>query len=264
VQEQGSGPDLLLLHGTGGATHSWAGLAPALAKSFRVIAPDLPGHGFTEAVDARRSTLGGMAAATADLCRKMRVRPQLGVGHSAGAAVLARMCLDKAITPAGLVSINGALLPFGGSAGPLFSKAAGVLAALPVLPYLVALHATPRAVVARMIRQTGSELGAAEIDHYRSLVRAPKHVAATLQMMANWDLSALEHELQELRPILYLIACSNDLAVPVAQARRLALRVPGARLEEVPGLGHLGHEEDPALFDRLIRDFAVALGVIGR
>jgi len=252
----------LMLHGTGGATHSWAGLAPALAGSFRVVAPDLPGHGFTAAVDARGSTLPGMAAAIAGLCEELGVRPQLVVGHSAGAAVLARLCLDEAIAPAGLVSINGALFPFGGIAGPLFSRAARVLAAMPALPYLVALHATPRRTVQRMIRQTGSRLTEAESEHYRNLVRAPKHVAATLQMMANWDLVSLEEELQALRPLLYLIACSNDLAVPVAQARRLARDVPRARCEEVPGLGHLGHEEDPALFAGLIRNFATGLGII--
>lgn len=262
VQELGSGPDLLLLHGTGAATHSWAGLAPALAQSFRVIAPDLPGHGFTGALDADGSSLPGMAAATEALLRELQVRPQLVVGHSAGVAVLTRMCLDGAIEPAGLVSINGALLPFGGFAGPLFSKAARVLASLPALPYLVALHATPRTTVERMIRQTGSELSEEEVEHYRSLARAPKHVAATLRMMANWDLASLEHELPALHPELYLIACSNDLAVPVAQARRLAKRMHGARLRELPGLGHLGHEEDPALFAKLIIDFATELGVI--
>ncbi len=262
VQEFGSGPTLLLLHGTGAATHSWSGLAPALASSFRVIAPDLPGHGFTGSVGAQGASLPGMAALTSALLEELQVRPEIVVGHSAGVALLARMCLDGAIDPAGLVSLNGALLPFGGLAGPLFSKAAKLLASMPALPYLVALHATPRSTVERMIRQTGSALSAAEVEHYRSLVRAPKHVAATLRMMANWNLESLEQELQELHPQLYLIACSNDLAVPVAQARRLARRLPGARLREVPDLGHLGHEEAPKLFAGMICDFAAELGVI--
>ena len=40
-------PMLLLLHGTGAATHSWRAVAPLLAADFRVVAIDLPGHGFT-------------------------------------------------------------------------------------------------------------------------------------------------------------------------------------------------------------------------
>ena len=47
VQRMGAGPALLLLHGTGAATHSWRALAPLLAEHFTVVAPDLPGHGFT-------------------------------------------------------------------------------------------------------------------------------------------------------------------------------------------------------------------------
>ena len=41
-------PVLLLIHGTGATTHSFAGLAPLLAPHFRLVIPDLPGHGFTQ------------------------------------------------------------------------------------------------------------------------------------------------------------------------------------------------------------------------
>ena len=173
-----------------------------------------------------------------------------------------RQCLDGAIQPAGLVSLNGALLPFGRMAAPFFSGAARLLAAMPAIPYLVALHATPRRTVERLLRQTGSEVSREVVERYRSLVRAPKHVAAALRMMANWDLEGLARELPDLAPMLYLIACANDLAVPVAQARELAARLPEARLRLVPGLGHLGHEEDPALFAGIVREIAAELGVI--
>src|SRR5206468_2126887 len=43
VQRAGHGPVLLLLHGTGAATHTWRDLLPLLATDFTVVAPDLPG-----------------------------------------------------------------------------------------------------------------------------------------------------------------------------------------------------------------------------
>lgn len=52
VQQMGRGPVLLLLHGTGASTHSWRALMPLLAAEFTVVAPDLPGHGFTSAPPA--------------------------------------------------------------------------------------------------------------------------------------------------------------------------------------------------------------------
>ncbi len=47
AQIMGAGPWMLLVHGTGASTHSFRDLAPALARDFRVLALDLPGHGFT-------------------------------------------------------------------------------------------------------------------------------------------------------------------------------------------------------------------------
>ena len=60
VQVMGQGPVLLLLHGTGAATHSWRAMLPLLARHFTVVAPDLPGHGFTDAPATARLSLPGM------------------------------------------------------------------------------------------------------------------------------------------------------------------------------------------------------------
>ncbi len=53
-QRMGSGPPLMLLHGTGASTHSWRDLLPKLARHHDVIAPDLPGHGFTRAASRHK------------------------------------------------------------------------------------------------------------------------------------------------------------------------------------------------------------------
>ena len=94
VQVMGSGPPLLLLHGTGAATHSWRDLMPMLAQDFTVIAPDLPGHGFTETPGGDGLSLRGMARELAALLGALGLQPALAVGHSAGAAIAIRMRLD--------------------------------------------------------------------------------------------------------------------------------------------------------------------------
>lgn len=261
VQDLGAGPVLLLLHGTGATTHSWAGLAPLLAEDFRVVAPDLPGHGFTQLASARQSSLPGMAGSIAALLRHLELSPELVVGHSAGAAVLARMCLDGAISPAGLVSLNGALLPLHGIPGHLFAPAARLLASIPAVPRFFAYRASDRRMVERLVRQTGSTLPAAAVDRYRRLLGSPKHVSAALRMMANWDLVPLARELARLPCPLYLIACDNDRAVPPSEARRVLALLPDARLRRIRGLGHVGHEEDPELFATLIRSISAELRV---
>ncbi len=159
IQEFGDAekPGLLLLHGTGAATHSWRGLAPLLAERYRVIAPDLPGHGFTDPLPPRRLSLPGMAEAVAGLTDALGASPVLAVGHSAGAAVLARMCLDKRIAPGLLVALNGALTPFPGVASVLFPSMARLLFVNPVTPKIFAWSAD-KAAVRRLIDGTGSRL----------------------------------------------------------------------------------------------------------
>lgn len=264
VQELGTeGPWLLLLHGTGAATHSWAGIAPLLAQHFRVIAPDLPGHGYTDPAAREQQSLSGMAALVASLIDALGVDPKLVVGHSAGAAVLIRMTLDGLLRPASIVSFNGALLPFEGLMGKIFPGAARFLAALPILPGMLARRAKRSPMVDRLIQQTGSQSASLDLVHYQSLSQSPRHIRGVLAMMANWDLAALERDLLELDTPLHLVACTNDRAVPAAQARYLKARLACAHLRIVHELGHLGHEEDPALFAGFVEEAAADVGLLG-
>ncbi len=61
-----------------------------------------------------------MARGVAGLLQELDCQPDAAIGHSAGAAVLAQMCLDKSLAPETLVAINGAFLPFEGLAACCF------------------------------------------------------------------------------------------------------------------------------------------------
>ncbi|MEM7570432.1 MAG: alpha/beta fold hydrolase, partial [Pseudomonadota bacterium] len=93
LQQMGEGPDLLLLHGSGATTHSFADMMPLLAQDFRVTALDLPGHGFTSALSSSQPTLQGVSQAIAALLAHQDVHPKLVVGHSAGAAIAVKMAI---------------------------------------------------------------------------------------------------------------------------------------------------------------------------
>ncbi len=256
VQTMGEGTPLLLIHGTGAATHSWRGLMPILAQHFTVVAPDLPGHGFTKSPSAHRLSLPGMASDVSQLLRLLAVEPEIAVGHSAGAAILARMCVDGKIAPRLLASLNGAFLPFGGMANHLFSPLAKLLVMNPLVPRVFAWQASHAGAVERVIQNTGSSIDAQGIALYRKLVSSPAHVAAALRMMANWRLEPLLHDLPRLETALLLVAAANDRSISPDVTRQVREIYPQAVIERVPGLGHLAHEEQPQLMADLILRYA--------
>lgn len=259
VQVMGEGPTILLLHGTGAATHSWARLLPLLARRFTVIAPDLPGHGFTDEPPEELLSLPGMARGVAALLRALGQDPLLAAGHSAGAAVLCRLALDGAIAPRALVALNGAIVPIRGGPGdlPWFSGLARFLVSLPVVPWVLSWQAADRATVERVLRGTGSEIGRESLEFYTRLFRRPGHVAAALGMMAAWDLHALARDLPRLPVPILLVVGENDRTIPPSDAERVRALVPRAEIVRLPGLGHLAHEERPDLVADIIAERAL-------
>lgn len=262
VQQFGNGPVLLLVHGTGAATHSWRDLAPLLAHDFTIVAPDLPGHGFTEAGSSDHLTLPGMARALAELLRVLQLKPALAVGHSAGAAIVARMSLDRDIQPNGIVSLNGAILPLHGLPGKIFSPIAKLVVATSLPSRLFAWRASDREVVKKLLQDTGSSIDPQGVQMYARLARRPSHVAAALGMMANWDLEPLVEDLPRLTPPLALVVGAEDRSISPADSKRVQALVPTATVETLPRLGHLAHEEQPEEIAEIVVRFARSLGVL--
>lgn len=254
VQIAGSGPPLLLLHGSGASTHSWRELLPLLACEHTVIAPDLPGHAFSSTPPAHTLSLPGMARAIGALLHALQIAPSAVAGHSAGAAIALRMRLDGLLPGRHLVSLNGALLPLPGLAGLLFPPAARLLSLTPFAAALFARSASRNGAVERLIASTGSHIDARGIALYARLVRCRAHVAGVLGMMANWDIAPLARDLPRLDAALTLIAARGDRTVPPDCSRRVQRVVADARLIELDGLGHLAHEEAPQRLAALIAE----------
>jgi len=246
VQIMGEGPVLLLAHGTGASTHSWRDLMPALAKHFTVVAPDLQGHGFTGSPPSYRLTLNDMAGGLSGLMKAMGYAPEVVVGHSAGAAILARMVLDGGIAPKVLIALNGAMLPLPGLMGQFWEGSAKMLTLIPAVPWFFSWRARQPGAVEKLIDSTGSKIDDAGKAYYARLLHDPVHVGNVLAMMANWDLHGLQRDLPSLPCRLVLVAADNDRAVPPKVARKIAALVPGAKLIVQHSYGHLSHEEAPA------------------
>lgn len=247
-------PVALLLHGTGAGTHSWRHLAPLLAERFHVIAPDLPGHAFTQTPASQSLSLPAVATAVAELLQALDLRPAVLIGHSAGAAVALELVLGRLVAPAPVAAINGAVLPLQGPLGRWLMPLGRLMAANPVIaPAFAAWTAWP-SVTRRLLDSTGSRIDSLGERCYAHLLREPHHAAGALRLMAAWDLAPLQAKLAALRTPLLLLAADNDRTLPPEHAVRVADQVLGATCVRLPRLGHLAHEEDAALVRKALQE----------
>ena len=89
ILEAGDGPPLVLLHGPGEFKERWIRVIPALSRTHRVIAPDLPGHGQSGTPTNGLDADGIFAWLDALIDRQCSASPVL-VGHILGGSVAAR------------------------------------------------------------------------------------------------------------------------------------------------------------------------------
>jgi pimeloyl-ACP methyl ester carboxylesterase len=94
VLEGGDGPPVVLLHGPGEFAAKWLRVLPDLVTTHRVVAPDLPGHGTS---DANGGRLDGdrVSAWLGELIEQTCPSPPVVVGHVLGGAIAARFAIDR-------------------------------------------------------------------------------------------------------------------------------------------------------------------------
>ncbi|MCM2472498.1 alpha/beta fold hydrolase [Rhizobium sp. CG5] len=246
-------PALLFLHGTGASSHSWRHVLPQLSTRYRLVAVDLPCHGFTRPRGRADLSLAGMTRSVTDLLAVLSLKPVAIIGHSAGAAialsVAAPMDRDKAPT---VIAINGAFLPIRGDR--LFSPMAKLLFANPFSASMFSLLTRTTPLGGNLLTSTGSPIDEAGALLYRRLLTSSGHVRGALGMMAAWDLTRFEALLRSLSASVVLIAAKDDPMVPVRHSEHVARLIKGARLALADRGGHLLHECDAGFVCRIIAD----------
>jgi magnesium chelatase accessory protein len=252
VQELGdpANPPLLLIHGTGASTHSFAPLMELLKGSYYCIAIDVPGHGFTPMPNGFVPTLPEMARVILQLLASLNLGPVTGIGHSAGAAILIEIAARAPEAFTKIFAINAALEPMRGHA--FLSPLAKVLFVNPLVPQLFAWRAQFAGMTKIMLRATGTTLPDEAMRHYQVLLEDKTHVSGALAMMAAWELGPLQSKLAKLKTALALIAANDDSFVPARVSREAAAKAPNAELIVVPKGGHLLHEIDAAAVAAII------------
>lgn len=242
ILKTGTGPAVLCLHGAGGSADSFRPLMDVLSSKLMLVAPDLPGHGKTRRASSSKVGLDVMANDVATLMREMKVKPELLIGHSAGAAIALE--LDQVLSPRGHVLVNAALSEFDGLAGWVFPAMAKGLSITPFAADFLSKGLSREDRLRDLLESTGSDITDDIFRRYQSLVRSRDHVDGTLKMMATWDLKPLLQKLNDIRTPTLLIAANRDGTVPISVSKKAKQSLKAAEFILHEG-GHLLHEEQP-------------------
>ncbi|MDE8343057.1 MAG: 3-oxoadipate enol-lactonase [Acidocella sp.] len=234
-------PPLVLLHSLGTNAHIWDSQAAELARSFRVIRPDLRGHGLTAGTPGPYS----MDLFARDL---VGLLDALGVGqaHIGGVSIGGMIAQAFAATHSARV----ASLILCDTAMAILPAENWILRAAKVRAEGIA--AIEEAVIANWV--TPGFLAAPETAGLRAmLLRTPaESYAASCEAIAAADLSASTAALQV--PTLVIVG-AQDKPTPVASAQALHNAIAGSSLVMVPDAAHIPTVEKPAEITRAIVNF---------
>lgn len=254
VSDQGSGRPMLLLHGFTGSGESWSEHGPVLAQHFRVLAPDLIGHGRTESpLDSARYRIDEAAADLVTLLQQMDALPALFLGYSMGG----RLALYTALAYPEAVS---ALILESASPGIRDDAArAERRAADDVLASRIEHVGVPgfiREWESLPLFATQQTLPAEKLAAQRAirLAQSPVGLANSLRGMGTGAQPSLWERLGELTvPALLLTGEVDTKFGATAEAMTNAIR--GARHTIIGGAGHTTHLELPDQFRKAVLDF---------
>ena len=258
-QDEGQGDAILLLHGMAGSSQTWRSVIRPLSRKYRVIAPDLLGHG-SSAKPRSDYSLGAFAVLLRDLLDELGVARTTVVGHSLGGGVAMQFVYQHPDYCERLVLIgSGGLGPDVGWTLRLLS-APGAELIMPIIAPQPVLTAGEK--VRSWFAKMGIESprGGEIWNAYSSFSDAETRQAflRTLRSVVDYRgqaVSALNRlNVRADMPIMAIWG-EQDAIIPVQHAYAALEARPDARIEVMPGVGHFPQVERPTEVVDLIDDF---------
>jgi pimeloyl-ACP methyl ester carboxylesterase len=256
----GEGPVVLLIHGMAGSASTWKHAMPALSRRFRVVAPDMLGHG-ESAKGTGDYSLGALASGLRDLLVALDHERATIVGQSLGGGVAMQLAYQYPERCERLVLVNSGglgrevnrllrLLTLPGSEAALsfgcsepirrtIAGSAGLAARLGLrpAPVVTELWRSYASLGDEPARKAFLRTLRAVIDSGGQAVSAANrlHLAAEMPTLIVWG--------------------GADRIIPVEHAHEAHAAISGSRLEIFEDVGHYPHVEQPERFVSVLSDF---------
>ncbi|MCZ4605067.1 alpha/beta hydrolase [Streptomyces sp. Lzd4kr] len=256
----GEGPVLVLIHGIGDSSDTWAELIPDLARTHTVIAPDLLGHGASDKPRADYS-VAAYANGVRDLLTTLGIESATLVGHSLGGGVAMQFAYQFPERTERLILVSAGGV--GREVNPVLR-----LVSLPGAHLMLSALRLPGmrlqvGQAVRLMRFLDTDLGQ-DAPELLTLVDAlPDETSRnafirTLRAVVDWRgqvVTMLDRcYLTEGMPTMLLWG-DRDSVVPVRHAYGAHEAMPGSRLEIFEGAGHFPFHTDPDRFVALVEEF---------
>jgi len=248
----GSGPLVVLLHGIAGTSKSWEPLMAQLSRQYRVIAPDLIGHG-ESAKPPGDYSLGAYANQVRDLLEALGEERGTIVGHSLGGGIALQFAYQYPERCERLVLVSSGGL--GREVHPLL-RAAALPGAELVLPVLSAVAARSVGTAMKVLGRLGFGDSTDLVEAWRSFVSLGEFTARRAFLTTVRGIIDLRGQRVSAVEKLYLTADlpmlivwgDQDPLIPVAHAYRTHEVTPRSQLEIFEGAGHYPHLDAPERF----------------
>lgn len=245
------GPVVLLVHGWAVSAYLWRrNILPLAAAGFRVYAPDLPGHGLSDAPDAAGAyTLPRHAGYLGELLDALGVERAGIAAQSMGGKIAVQFALEaptrvRALTLFGPVGFG--LIPPWHMLSP----------AIPMPPGKRWAPLVPRALVAFVQHRVYGKLSwfnERDIDEYWAPTQFPAVVRAQLRMLKEFPWGLWDEATLSVLPVpTHVVFGSRDRTVRPKHAERLARSLPDGRFSWIEDGGHVVMEEAPERINALL------------
>jgi pimeloyl-ACP methyl ester carboxylesterase len=256
-----AGPVVLLIHGMAAGSRTWDPVLAELGDTCQVVAPDLLGHGDSDKPAIGDYSLGAYANSLRDLLAALGHERATVVGHSLGGGVALQFAYQFPERCERLVLV---------SSGGLGREVNAILraATVPGFAYLLQVFSADwftggSAAAARLLRRVGLEPGNDARQSWLSLrsLRSGDTRAAFLATIRSviaaggQRVSAVERLYLAAAVPTLLVWGDRDRIIPVDHAHATHERIPGSRLEIIPGAGHYPHRDDPDRFVDVLLEF---------
>jgi pimeloyl-ACP methyl ester carboxylesterase len=252
-EDVGPGPVVVLLHGFPLDSSMWEYQYGAIGSMYRIIAPDLRGHGKTAAPDGVY-TIGDMADDVIETLDALGINEPVVVGgHSMGGYVALSIAVRYPERLRGLVLINTR------ASADTADAARGRETTAKEIEATGRSEAAVSSMLGKLFAPGSAERQAEHIERIGQVMRRtrPRTVVAALRGMATRpDRTA---DLARITVPTLVLAGSDDQLIPPLESRRMAEALPNARLVMVPDAGHMAPLENPVAVDEALHAFLGSL-----